>query len=80
MWQNRLNFHRIVRIAVCVGRWTWLRTGERRDDNPSHMRHAHRWPGIKKKVKRLRRGSLTLADRTLAPLLGATETKLAVRI
>jgi hypothetical protein len=25
MWQNRLDFRRIVRIAVCVGRWTRLR-------------------------------------------------------
>ncbi len=24
MWQNRLDFRRIVRIGVCVGRWTWL--------------------------------------------------------
>src|SRR5271157_5380241 len=23
MWQNRLDFRRIVRIAVCVGRRTW---------------------------------------------------------
>jgi hypothetical protein len=26
MWQNRLDFHRILRLAVCVGRWTWLPT------------------------------------------------------